>query len=84
MFRSEVMSFYQLLIPRESSYMVMNHLGSLDSLMLIDQNKDNLNRPFNYCITRCDDMLFKIEKLNKCLQEIGLIPEAIEDFKLLE
>jgi len=36
MIRSESMSLYQLLIPRESSYDVMSELGSIDSVMIID------------------------------------------------
>lgn len=41
------MRLYQLLIPRESSYDVMNELGQIDSVMIVDQQKDSLAKPFN-------------------------------------
>ena len=41
MYRSEKMDLYQLFMPRESTYDIINQLGHLDKLHFIDSDIDN-------------------------------------------
>lgn len=60
MIRSEAMELYQLLIPRESAYDVMNALGRIDSIMMIDKQKDQLNKPFLNSVQRYEFPSYKM------------------------
>lgn len=70
-YRSKPMKYYNLLIPRESAWDVMNELGALESIHFVDYDTTlpMINRPFaNYIkrfhtivYFRCDDTLNKIE-----------------------
>lgn len=53
-FRSLPMEYYNLIIPRESAWNVMNELGELDSLHIIDYDPllPVINRPFANYIKR--------------------------------
>ncbi|CAD8117146.1 unnamed protein product [Paramecium sonneborni] len=66
LFRSEQMEFYNLVIPRESAWDVMNTLGYFDSVHLIDYDPTlpQINRPFSNYVKRCDDVLQKIELID--------------------
>ncbi|CAD8048874.1 unnamed protein product [Paramecium sonneborni] len=83
MIRSEGMSLYQLLIPRESSYDVMSELGQIDSVMIIDHQQHLLSKPFINQVQRCDEILNKVEYLLNQLNQIGQIIEHVYDFKLM-
>lgn len=37
-FRSQTMGFYNLIVPRESAYNVMNELAELDSIHFVDHD----------------------------------------------
>ena len=37
-FRSKTMGYYNLVMPRESSWEILNEIGNLDSLHFIDQS----------------------------------------------
>jgi V-type H+-transporting ATPase subunit a len=87
------MEYYNLIIPRESSWNVMNELGELECLHLIDYDPllPVINRPFaNYVKRfflfqnfRCDDSLFK---LNVISAELRLFKKQViycEDVKPL-
>lgn len=62
-FRSEKVNYYDLVMPYASAWTVMNSLGTLDSIQLIDLNKNEnaLNKTFNKYMKRCDDLLVKIQ-----------------------
>ena len=70
LFRSRPMKHYNLVVPRESAWSVMDRLGYLDQLHFVDYDATipMINRPFaNYVkryfhifIIRCDDSLYKI------------------------
>jgi V-type H+-transporting ATPase subunit a len=53
-FRSRPMQHYNLLVPRESAWEVMNELGCLDSIHWIDYDPalPTINRPFANHIKR--------------------------------
>lgn len=62
-FRSEKVNYYDLVMPYASAWTVMNSLGSLSSIQLIDLNKNEnaLTKTFNKYMKRCDDLLVKIQ-----------------------
>ncbi|CAK83777.1 unnamed protein product (macronuclear) [Paramecium tetraurelia] len=66
LFRSEQMEFYNLVIPRESAWDVMNTLGYFDSVHIIDYDPTlpQINRPFSNYVKRCDDVMQKIEQID--------------------
>lgn len=39
-FRSETMSYYQLIIPRESAWYVLNELGKVNTVEIVDMNPE--------------------------------------------
>jgi V-type H+-transporting ATPase subunit a len=62
LYRSEKVNYYDLVMPYASAWTVMNTLGNLNSIQLIDLNKTEnaLNKTFNVYLKRCDDLLGKI------------------------
>jgi len=56
------MKYYNLVVPRESAWDVMNELGRISSLHFVDYNPliPMINRPFANYIKRCEDTLIKI------------------------
>jgi len=55
LFRSEMMGHYDLVLPRESAWYIMNELGQYNNVMIEDLNKDqvDLNKPYFNQIQRC-------------------------------
>jgi V-type H+-transporting ATPase subunit a len=53
-FRSIGMKYYNLMIPRESAWDVMNELGSLECIHFVDYDPElpMINRPFANYIKR--------------------------------
>jgi len=53
-YRSKKMEHYNLLLPRESAWEVMNELGSLESIHFVDYDPllPMINRPFANHIKR--------------------------------
>lgn len=53
-FRSQSMGYYNLVVPRESAWNVMNELADLDCLHFLDYDPSlpMLNRPFANYIKR--------------------------------
>jgi V-type H+-transporting ATPase subunit a len=53
-YRSQTMGFYNLIVPRESAWNVMNELADLDCIHFVDydSNLPMLNRPFANYIKR--------------------------------
>ncbi len=47
MFRSRTMGYYQVILPHESAWEILNELGELDCLHFVDHDplKPALNRP---------------------------------------
>lgn len=55
-YRSKPMKYYNLLVPRESAWEVMNDLGAIDSIHFVDYDPTlpMINRPFaNYIKRYC-------------------------------
>ncbi|CAD8083665.1 unnamed protein product [Paramecium sonneborni] len=70
-FRSKKMKYYSLVIPRESAWVVMDQLGRLGQLHIIDYDPllPMMNRPFANYVKRCDDALFKLNGINTLLKQ---------------
>jgi V-type H+-transporting ATPase subunit a len=62
MFLSQKMGYYSLIIPRESAWEIMNRIGDLSALHLIDLNRDSplIQREFSNYLRRCDEIDEKI------------------------
>jgi V-type H+-transporting ATPase subunit a len=52
-YRSQPMTHYQLIIPREISWEVVNYLGQIERVHLEDISNPS-NRPFYSQVKRCD------------------------------
>lgn len=67
LFRSEDMSLYEISIPKDNAWDIMNTLGNLDALHFIDLNTQE--QPFNLTfagwVKRCDDALRKISLIKE-------------------
>lgn len=67
LFRSEDMSLYEISVPKDNAWDIMNTLGGLDALHFIDLNSDE--QPFNLTfaswVKRCDDTLRKISLIKE-------------------
>jgi len=61
MFRSEQMHYFEVNVPRESAWNVMNNIGSAPHVEFIDMNYDVaiFNRQYVDMVKRCDDSLAK-------------------------
>jgi len=61
-FRSEPMTHYQLVIPREMSWEVVNFLGSIERVHFEDVSNPT-NRPFSSQVKRCEEGLTKVNSI---------------------
>lgn len=62
-FRSEDMSLYEITIPKDNAWEIMNELGNLNSLHLMDLNKEEqvFNLMYAPSIRRCEEVEKKID-----------------------
>lgn len=63
------MGYYNLIMPRESAWEILNELGDKSCLHIVDPDP-NLplhNRPFANYVKRCDDTLIKINNIEVIL-----------------
>lgn len=58
LFRSERMGYYQLIMPRENAWEILNDLGEANALQFVDRNPDDMafSRPFAAQIKRCEEI----------------------------
>lgn len=85
LFRSEKMRLFELKVPKDNAWEIMNELGKLNSLHLIDLNKDEqvFNRTFANTIRRCDEAERRIKYIVKECENYGVNvqkPKKVEDF----
>jgi V-type H+-transporting ATPase subunit a len=78
LFRSEDMALYEISIPKDNAWDIMNVLGKLNALHFIDLNvhEQPFNLTFAHWVKRCDDTLRRISfikeeciRLNVTLQK---------------
>ena len=68
-FRSEVMRLYQLTVPKDDAWNVMNEFGDINLAHFIDLNKEEspYNLPYTKQIKQCEDTERKLTYLlNQC------------------
>ncbi|CAD8116962.1 unnamed protein product [Paramecium sonneborni] len=73
--RSQEMSFYQLVMPRESAWAVMDQLGYMGKAEIVDHDPSIplIARPFANYIKRCDDLLNKLNLLVETAQKLSIL-----------
>ena len=79
------MRLFELKVPKDNAWEIMNELGKLNSLHLIDLNKDEqvFNRTFANTIRRCDEAERRIKYIVKECENYGVNvqkPKKVEDF----
>ncbi|CAK67980.1 unnamed protein product (macronuclear) [Paramecium tetraurelia] len=77
MLRSQEMSLYQLIMPRESAWAVMDQLGYMGKVEIIDHDPSIplIARPFANYIKRCDDLLNKLNLLIETAQKLTILKQ---------
>ncbi|CAK56023.1 unnamed protein product (macronuclear) [Paramecium tetraurelia] len=75
MFRSQEMSYFQLVMPQDSAWTIMDQLGYLSKVEIIDHNRNEalINRPFANYVKRCDDLMVKIENMLQVAKNLNLL-----------
>mmetsp|Transcript_20061 Transcript_20061/g.17151 ORF Transcript_20061/g.17151 Transcript_20061/m.17151 type:complete len:282 (+) Transcript_20061:55-900(+) len=81
MFRSREMGYYNIVMPREGSWEVLNELGTLSALQFLDLNQDEtaFNRPYSGYVRRCEEMENKISVIEKEMQKFDKRIERADD-----
>lgn len=71
--RSEKMGFYNLVMPFESGWEILNELGNISCMHFVSESKDNLsqNKPFSKYLRRCEEMKFKLEAIREYMKRFG-------------
>jgi len=84
MFRSDRMGYYNLIMPREYAWEVLNELGNLDCLQFIDQNSHEtaFNRPYSGYIKRCEDLEAKIQTIENAMKRFEIKIDRCDDPKI--
>lgn len=69
LFRSDPMAYYNIVMPRENAWDILNELGELNAVQFVDQNAHDLtfNRPYTAYIKRCEDMEAKVDQITKSM-----------------
>ena len=73
LFRSERMGYYNLVMPRESAWDVLNELGEKSCLEFIDQNPNEpaFGRPFSNIIKRCEEIEANIKLIEDQMKKFS-------------
>ncbi len=80
MLRSVDMRYYNMIMPRESAWHILNQIGTMDTVHFVDMQSEmgNFNRPFYNQVKRCEDLLTKVEFMRERMKEFGRVPEKCE------
>lgn len=83
LFRSEKVHYYDLTLPYESAWPVMNSLGKISALQIIDSHKDDnvLVRDFVEYVRRCDEMSEKIDQYLKIADDFDIEIKKCDDIQ---
>ncbi|KRX01228.1 hypothetical protein PPERSA_05814 [Pseudocohnilembus persalinus] len=79
------MSYYNLAMPRESAWEVLNELGKIGTIHCIDalDGAPNISRPFANIIKRCDELLVKISIFESEFAKFKKYPVKCENYEQL-
>lgn len=74
LFRSEDMSLYEISIPKDNAWEIMNSLGRLDAMHFLDLNmtEQPFNLTFANLVKRCDDTLRRISFIKDECVRLGV------------
>ena len=90
--RSEKMGYYNLVMPFESGWEILNELGDISCLHFVPDNKENMisNKPFAKYLKRCEEMKYKLDTFKELMKrfdrkiipatEIGLTLSHLKQF----
>lgn len=81
LFRSERMGYYNLVMPRESAWDVLNELGEKSCLEFIDQNPNEpaFGRPFSNTIKRCEEIELHLKGIEDLMKKFEMPIEKCRD-----
>ena len=79
--RSSPMNLYDLRLPRENTFDIINNLGELSLLHFLDSSPDTplYSRFYSKNIKRCEDSLLKIQDLQQIMSRFGKYPKKPSD-----
>jgi len=84
------MGYYQLVMPRESAWEILNEIGEISSVHFINQEPENpmFNRPFTNSIKKGEEISGKIQfiegqmkKFNEKIVKCPDVREFLKNFK---
>jgi len=88
--RSSPMRLYDLRVPRESAFSVINYLGELSLIQFLDSSPETpmYSRHYSKFLKRCEELQMKLDELKQIMQKFGKIarkptdiPNFLNDFK---
>lgn len=84
LFRSEKVNYYEIRIPHDSAWHVMNLLGPKPLLQFIDCNQGHLSAeiPFGDRLARCSDLESKITEFQRLFDHFKCTFTRCEDVPL--
>ena len=83
LFRSDRMGYYNIVMPRESAWEIMNELGEVSSLQFVDLNEHEqvFARPYSTYVKRCEEMEIKIQNIEQEMGKFGKKINRCENVK---
>ena len=70
--RSEKMGFYNLVMPFESGWEILNELGEISCLHFVPEKQElGPNKPFSKYLRRCEEMKFKLEGFKELMKRFN-------------
>jgi V-type H+-transporting ATPase subunit a len=83
LFRSERMGYYNIVMPRESAWEIMNEIGELSALQFVDLNEheQTLTRPYSSHIKRCEELELKIQSIEAHMKRFNKAIERCDNPK---
>ena len=83
LFRSERMGYFNIVLPRNDAWEILNELGEIPALQFIDQNAADATfaRPYNSYVKRCEEMENKIKSIEVEMTKFGKEVTRCDDVK---
>lgn len=71
-FRSEDIDYYNLIMPRENAWEILNELGELDALHFVENESGaNFSKPFANFIKRCEEVNSKLSFIEEQMKKFN-------------
>ncbi len=78
------MNYYKLVLPVEAGYSFVRAFAGRDMLMLEDENKAAISKPFASSVKRVEDLLAKVASIEEQMAAAGVqavLPESYQDLE---